>query len=185
MAFEHAFAVVKFASGVADFANGRAVRTIEEAHGFDELVDRVAVGPGIAVDRASHPSRDAGHGVQALRVRLRWSSPPGPGARRPPRPRTSDAPVDFDALGRVAQDHAGKSAIVRDQVGPAPYQRMRGYPSPHPELRSTRLPTRRPPESAPDRRSRIASRWLSGMFSLHSNSGIIRMPRSVQHLSPA
>jgi hypothetical protein len=38
---------------------------------------------------------------------------------------SNNAAVDFDALGGVAQDDARKSAVVRDQVGPAADQSIR------------------------------------------------------------
>jgi hypothetical protein len=36
-----------------------------------------------------------------------------------------DVPVDFDTIRCIAQDHAGKSTVVRDQIGPAADQSMR------------------------------------------------------------
>src|SRR5580658_8386879 len=65
VALEDAFPVAEFAVLIADFADPSAVK---EPDRLDDLTDGMAVGAGVSVDRAAHPSRNASHGFQALQA---------------------------------------------------------------------------------------------------------------------
>ena len=62
MVFKRGFAIPEAALGIPENANLLAVK---EPNRIYALVNRPAVGAGIAIDRASHPSGTAGHGVDA------------------------------------------------------------------------------------------------------------------------
>ena len=111
---EDALAISELAGSVGDFPNFQAV---EEAHGLDEFVNRVAVGSGVAVDRAAHPARNACHGVQTLETgrdrRVHQVLKYGAGRD------AHYGSIDFDAIRRVAQDDARESAVIGDKVAAA------------------------------------------------------------------
>src|SRR5580658_9653561 len=64
---EHAVAIGEAAGGVIELAEATAIK---DANGFDALMDGMTIGSGVAVDRPSHPSGNAGHGFQALESEL-------------------------------------------------------------------------------------------------------------------
>src|SRR5450755_332395 len=63
MALESTLAIMKFALGVADRPNRRA---IAESHLADTLIDGMPVRAGIAVYGSPHRPWNAGHGLDAL-----------------------------------------------------------------------------------------------------------------------
>ena len=66
---EHALTIAEFTLRVADFADSG---TVEKAHLFDALMDRMAVSAGIAVNRAANPTRNARHRFQTRLIPDRW-----------------------------------------------------------------------------------------------------------------
>ncbi len=58
---ENTLAILEFALPIADLAH---CLPIEEANPLDALLNRVAVRPGVSINRAAHPSGDAGHGFE-------------------------------------------------------------------------------------------------------------------------
>ena len=152
---ENALAIVEFARGIAESpAPLSRPPNIDVAYGFDELLNRMPVRPRVAVDRASHPARNAGHRVQSLE----------PGCdggihqvleHRAGR-NSHHRSIYVDAIRGVAEHHARESKVV---ARPGCFRRQSACADDHalcPTQRSKRFRgrVRQNPRRTADRESR-------------------------------
>ncbi len=113
-ALENALAVVEFTRCTIDFARRDA---IEIADANDALIERMAIGAGVAVDRAAQPAGDTGHGFEAAQAgrdrrvnQILEHGSRGDGHR---------PGANIERGIGVAQNDAGETAVGGHQIGAA------------------------------------------------------------------
>ncbi len=107
-------AVAELTGSIADFANGGSV---EETDALDALMNGVAVGAGIAIDRAPHPARNSGHGLDAAQTRR--DGRVDQLLQHRTRRHAHGGSLEFNGPAGVTQHDTGEAVIAHDQIGAA------------------------------------------------------------------